>query len=343
MIDAIFCSDIGCLLLGLYPARAGTGTVLGPSISAHRGALVPIVDNYSSNVYARHMICEFSLCQREFHPRQAPRHFCSRECWYRHKTEQRPKAHCARCGTVFTIKNMADVRRGKAKFCSRTCSARRVAINEHYFDDIHTEEQAYWLGLLITDGHNHSTTAGLTLSLHKDDVGLVEQFRTALGSGHKLSRAGEQRVLQVSSPPLARALEQAGCPRGKKSRIIRVPPLMGGLLRHFIRGAFDGDGWMTARKCVRSPPYWTWGIHSDSATFTLGIQQALLDVGVRGTTSPKKGQGLTLKVVGRDVFPTLHHFLYEGATVWMPRKRILIERAISQETTQNGLPRSCVV
>jgi hypothetical protein len=238
---------------------------------------------------------------------------------------------------VFVIKNMADVRRGKAKFCSPTCSARRVAINEHYFDDICTEEQAYWLGLLFTDGHNHSTNGGLTLSLHKGDVELVEQFRTALGSGHKLSEVGEQWVLQVSSPPLAQALERAGCPRGKKSRIIQIPLLLGGLTRHFIRGAFDGDGWMTARKCVHLPPYWTWGIHSDSARFTTDIQQAFQDVGIRGTTSPKKGRGLTLKVAGRAVFPALYHYLYNDATVWMPRKRILIERAISQEIIPNGL------
>lgn len=291
----------------------------------------PRVDKCGSQIYAKHMICEYTHCQREFAPRQSPAHFCSPECWYRHRTEQRPKIPCARCGTLFTIKNMADVRRGKAKFCSRTCAARRVTINEHYFDDIRTEAQAYWLGLLFADGHNHSTTEGLSLSLHKNDVGLVEQFREAIGSGHKLSEVGDQRVLQVSSPPLARALERAGCPKGKKSRIIQMPSLPDDLHRHFIRGAFDGDGWMTARECVHRPPYWTWGIHSDSAVFITGIQQALQDAGVRGTATPKKGQGLTLKVCGRSSFPILHQFLYGEATVWMPRKRVLIELAISQE------------
>jgi hypothetical protein len=295
--------------------------------------------------YALHMICNHSLCRREFFPRQQGRRFCSRSCWYHYRTAQRAKAVCVRCGQEFVIKNSAYLRRGGARFCSKTCSARRVPVNEHYFDHVTSEAQAYWLGLVFSDGHNYRAATGLALSLHRSDGKLVEQFRDALGSGHALSKQKGQVALQVSSPPLSAALERLGCPRGKKSYIIRFPVIDPELTRHFIRGVFDGDGWMTARLQKTRPPYWTWGVYSKSGGFMEDIQNRLTLSGIRGSLSCGKSGGTTLKVVGRPVFPVLYEYLYDGATVWLPRKRTLVEQAAQQvrplelnSTRLNGTP-----
>ena len=49
--------------------------------------------------------------------------------------------------------------------------------NSHYFDQIDSENKAYYLGLLFADGNNFSKHNAITLSLQEEDGYIVEKFK----------------------------------------------------------------------------------------------------------------------------------------------------------------------
>lgn len=288
--------------------------------------------------YAWHMIehvCQG--CASPFTSRKSTSRFCTHDCFYAWKRGHRDLAECARCGVQFEVRNRAYLRRGKAKFCSRTCSSRRAEVDITYFKNL-DPESAYWLGLLFADGH--VTHRAFTISLKESDGAiLLGHMCQDMKSTHKLALRRGFANVQVSSPELASTLNSWGCVYGKKSDKILYPAVPQELEHHFIRGIFDGDGWMTSDERASMPPYWSWGIHSDSAPFTDAILERLQQAGIHGTTS-RSGKGKTVKVSGRDQFPVLQQYLYQGATRWMNRKRVLIDEAVTQE--QGRPPRATV-
>lgn len=125
--------------------------------------------------------------------------------------------------------------------------------NGSVFDEIDTEEKAYWLGFIFADGCITNTNV-LEVNLQSQDVGHL----------HKLSRFLECTTnpviycpkkesnktydlygLHVSNKHLCDRLCELGCvPR--KSLILKFPNKNifkdSSLIKHFIRGYFDGDG-----------------------------------------------------------------------------------------------------
>ncbi len=49
-------------------------------------------------------------------------------------------------------------------------------MNEQYFDDIKTEEQSYFLGLLLADGHNNTKDGVISIDLQEGDVDILKKI-----------------------------------------------------------------------------------------------------------------------------------------------------------------------
>lgn len=125
---------------------------------------------------------------------------------------------------------------------------RKYSLNEHYFDNINSEDTAYFLGLLYADGCNH---------LNKVDIDLQEQDKEILSIFSKYLYEGNEFLqyidgrngyknkyrLTISSKTISQQLNKLGCV-AQKSLILQFPDwLINPILqRHFIRGYFDGDG-----------------------------------------------------------------------------------------------------
>lgn len=127
---------------------------------------------------------------------------------------------------------------------------RKYSIDEHYFDNIDTEEKAYILGLLYADGGNCSKKNHyiVSLTLHPKDIDILEKIRFALKMESPIvdwinSKSGKTyKRINICSKHMVCALEAHGIvPR--KSLVVTYPGwLREDLYRHFIRGLFDGDG-----------------------------------------------------------------------------------------------------
>ena len=59
-------------------------------------------------------------------------------------------------------------------------------LNEHYFQNIDSEQKAYFLGLLYADGHIDHTQNGhdyrIVLSLNEEDADLIEEWKKAVAT-----------------------------------------------------------------------------------------------------------------------------------------------------------------
>lgn len=127
--------------------------------------------------------------------------------------------------------------------------------NKHpnIFENIDTEEKAYWLGLIMADGSivYRKTQTGIKLygiKLGLTDKEVMDKFKIFLGLGDEttywiLNQPKCQPVyyLSITCHKMAEDLSKHGAIPNKIKRI-EVPKLKDEFIRHFIRGYFDGDG-----------------------------------------------------------------------------------------------------
>lgn len=139
---------------------------------------------------------------------------------------------------------------------------RKYTLDEEYFAEISTPEQAYWLGFLAADG-NISTPEGnghgLSVELAEYDTGHLLKLAHALGSDAPV--AGPRQAcmrIRFNSFRLAETLVVWGLTE-RKSLVVE-PPLerLRGLEPYYWRGLWDGDG--TIHKKKRDRGGWDIGI-----------------------------------------------------------------------------------
>lgn len=135
---------------------------------------------------------------------------------------------------------------------------RKSKCNDRIFDVIDTEEKAYWLGFLYADGNinKHNTSYSIELSLKEDDLKHIEKFKTFMCSDNKISYREKQKAYRISigSRRIYERLTELGC-MPNKSLILKFPTeeqVPESLLRHFIRGYFDGDGCLSLKHNITS-------------------------------------------------------------------------------------------
>lgn len=124
--------------------------------------------------------------------------------------------------------------------------------DEHIFDVINTEEKAYWLGFIFADGNisSHSedkkSRYQFELSLSLKDKSHLDKFNIFMKHRYNNTRCDSFRCRwSVGNKHLWETLNSYGC-TPNKSLTLKFPDESifkdKSLIRHFIRGYFDGDG-----------------------------------------------------------------------------------------------------
>ena len=136
------------------------------------------------------------------------------------------------------------------------CS-RKYKINEDFFNVIDTQEKAYFLGLLYSDGCNTTECNLIRIVLTNSDRKILEKLssiiyidyrpleirpeKTGIFRGKEYTTK-ESCVLAISSKKISKQLEALGVVKAKTNKITFPSYLSDELISHFIRGYFDGDG-----------------------------------------------------------------------------------------------------
>ena len=201
---------------------------------------------------------------------------------------------------------------------------KKYSFNEHYFDKINTEDKAYFLGLLYADGCNVFTKNIITISLQAQDVHILESFvdcveftgpllfRNRVKLHHK-----DSYILNLNSSYLCSKLKSYGMvPR--KSLVLKFPTVVPkSLMNHFIRGYFDGDGYIAIGS----------GGHSafslvGTFDFCRNVQKIFIDsCGLSKTILEKCGTNTCKLRYGGNIRCTrIFDYLYNNATLYLIRK-----------------------
>lgn len=210
---------------------------------------------------------------------------------------------------------------------------------EEAFDVIDTEEKAYWLGFMYADGYITKNNYTIGLNLAVKDMEHVSKFTnflkfeggmnisTSHQFGSKETIAKDGHLIQMCSTVITNkhlweSLNSKGCVPNK-SLILKFPDESifsdKSLIRHFIRGYFDGDG--------------TLGKYQHSNTRT-NKEASLMFVGTQGfLTDLQKyiGQGFLMQkkncgpLTYRLSYSTskaerVAEYMYKDSTVYLNRK-----------------------
>lgn len=128
---------------------------------------------------------------------------------------------------------------------------RKYKIDEHYFDAIDTPNKAYILGFIYADGCNFTPSNLIRITLKDTDKDFLELLRLEMKNEKPLKFIDKNQrskngcvTLELQSKHMSEKLEELGCPNNK-SLILQFPNFISEeLMSHFIRGYFDGDGYI---------------------------------------------------------------------------------------------------
>jgi hypothetical protein len=140
-------------------------------------------------------------------------------------------------------------RRGE-KLLNFSESRRKYDINEYFFNTLN-ENSVYVLGFLYADGYHNEKRKSVRLSLKETDEDILIKIKNVMNSNRPLgidSSRGEnfkQKYFDINNVTISNQLKILGCIQNKTFKITFPDFISDELIKHFIRGYFDGDGGLT--------------------------------------------------------------------------------------------------
>lgn len=120
---------------------------------------------------------------------------------------------------------------------------RKYNLNEHIFDEINTEEKAYWLGFIIGDGSVNKAGKQLSIQLKGDDKLHLEKFNKFLSANYKIkSREKNQVYININSEYLIQTITKYSIIHNKTYKEINANNIPQQFLKDYYRGFLDADG-----------------------------------------------------------------------------------------------------
>lgn len=222
-------------------------------------------------------ICKFCLKKFQVYDyRKKSAGFCCAKCYNSYRKENAYKKICPQCNKKFITHRPTRNR----KYCNKTCSqnaqrkhdykdkicklckksfkfnpknpnqifcnhqcnvkSRAYKVDDTFFNKINTEGKAYFLGLMFSDGNISSKSNHINIS--SNDKNLIKTCKKLLKTNSPIHCYKNSFSLIISNSNLHRSLESLGVLKRKSWKELSVPTISSNLIRHFIRGVYDGDG-----------------------------------------------------------------------------------------------------
>lgn len=208
----------------------------------------------------------------------------------------------------------------------------------NYFDNIDSEEKAYWLGFIFADGYisvnenNNSGCVGIDLCL--SDIGHLKKFNKSINGNYQITQRERQCSLsdskdvfgccslRIFSIDMVNSLRQYGITNHKSYDAV-FPTINKDFIRHFIRGYFDGDGCVYMKK-RHDCSYLQCTFYSCSKVFLEQLRSVLYDQDINShiwcETKNRKTPLYILATSGKQNSLDLLCFMYESSSIYLDRK-----------------------
>ena len=217
-------------------------------------------------------------------------------------------------------------------------TSRKYQLDENFFDSIDTEEKAYFLGLLWADGTNVCKRNCVQIGLQERDKHILEKMVLAMNANSPLKRKkstypGGQDIYSVSlfSEHMSMRLNDIGMVPNK-SLILKFPTCIPeNLIRHFIRGVFDGDGYISHGGDYTCEIMGTedFCIELQNILSKIGIESKIYNTTLRKETSTRR-----LYIGKKENVRKFLSYIYDNSSVFMKRKHdIALSKYMSVNNT----------
>ena len=212
---------------------------------------------------------------------------------------------------------------------------------ENYFERIDTEEKAYFLGLIITDGCVHNTKGRQSLvniTLDSKDEYLLKAFKKEIKSNKTVTHDGRGcSQINILSNKMVNNLKQYGILPNKSLHTIFPTNIPKHLYKHLIRGILDGDGSVSfyARRDRKKS-------HTKAIRFCQGNEQFLKDLvdflytecGIQRINLYKEKDSLwSIAYRKNESMIKLIDYIYDDAHIYMKRKKRLCDLIYAEACT----------
>lgn len=202
----------------------------------------------------------------------------------------------------------------------------------NFFEKIQSEEDAYWLGIMYSDGWIRSDRNAIGLG--SIDLDLIEKFQKYTGctnkilvkekdynvgkwfvDGHVIKSSKPFYILEFCSKKTKENLGKLGCVPAK-SKILTCPleeQVPNNLLIHFARGYWDGDGWVT----------WKDGRYSTGCVGTKQFLEGLtnkLKIHHYGKIREKENNIFEFRIDKKVCVKSVLDKLYKNSKIYLDRK-----------------------
>jgi Mor family transcriptional regulator len=204
--------------------------------------------------------------------------------------------------------------------------------NEHAFDVIETEEAAYWLGFIAADRNVHN--GRLRIGLSTKDADHLRKFTSWLAPEMPIyagvNNLGRRvSTCDIGSKYLVETLGKYGIVPRKTYVMKQLPSIPHSLMRHFLRGYIDADGYFS----LRTQGGARLGVVALNREIVAEIQDWFIaEVGVSRTSLVQSGSAWHYRQYGTLQVQKIAAYLYRDATVYLERKHQLAQRILQERS-----------
>jgi len=232
------------------------------------------------------------------------------------------------------------------EFDSYMYMRKKYTFDERFFDHIDSEEKAYILGFLYADGYNDESRGVITLSLQEADKEILDKISVVIKNTkplqlidmkkyHKGKSHQNQYRLNLCSRHMSQLLSKLGCYQNKSCSCKFPSVVSDTLLRHFLRGYFDGDGCVSYTINKQRRPCGSVSFVG-SKYFCHSFSDHLDTLEINSTVSYSKKYDKQIRRLafgGRNQLIKFYDYIYKNATIYLARKKNKFDEFIMMSHT----------
>ncbi|MBT6049325.1 hypothetical protein HN803_04595 [candidate division WWE3 bacterium] len=220
---------------------------------------------------------------------------------------------------------------------------RKREFDQKYFDNIDSEDKAYWLGFIVADGSIYLKTYTLSIQLGEKSRDHLIKFAKCVGYKYHDDYNKKKNAFRIrlNSKHMAKSLGELGIIENKTD-FIQVPDLRNDLLKHFFRGFFDGDGCIKSKK-IECRTDWTIEASSNCRDFIYCVKdwinkQIGEEFGSIYEGTSKKYQTIYYKLIfnGNTKSLLVASLLYNDNKISLDQKQLRFDKMV--EYNKNRIP-----
>lgn len=203
--------------------------------------------------------------------------------------------------------------------------------DHNFFENIDTEEKAYWIGFIMADGCitiGKNNSCELAIHLSSKDKEHLRKFNKALKGNIPIqvkeelcnldNKTHQTAIIRIYSQKIVHDLEKYNVITNKS--LVKVFPtnIPEYLMNHYIRGYFDGNG-----SIYNSNGYVGCSFYTGSLNFLEKLKEFLQSQNIKTSNPfhPNKGNKCySIKISGIKNCDNFLNYIYKNSTIYLDRK-----------------------